>query len=720
MNLLYQVDKIKAIPLRCYKTMNYGKHISVLFSMTQKRIMFNKNSAKRRRTMKKMLSLVLVFGLLFTTAGCSKEPGSDKNPQTASTDQMSGEMKSDGVENKTEATSETTDEKVTELKLEDFGGSADGITDNMPAMTKLTNKLKYTAGKKRLVFGEGAYRFVPADNMHAISINSVVDLEIVGQGPDKTHIIIGNSKAGFFHIRNSKNISTKGLSVDHDPLPFTQGTIVAVNVDDLTYDMKIDEGFGVPSEEWFTADSGASYSYRTSHIMDRDTGNFKKNTVNNVFVDRNTKDLGNRVYRFSTSKSGFIAGLGREAWGKGQIQVGDRMVVLSRASGAHNLFYDSCENTLFENINVYSSTGFALMNSNTKGTAVARKITIKRKENRLISLCSDGINFTACRAKPLVEDCYIEANCDDSISGQAGAPTISVVENSSRLFVQNFEFAQLAKGDRVTVFNQREGRIVGETKIAEITPHTADGYGNGYMVTLEAPVEGITPSKDPASADLLMSPEIINSGITIRNTTVAVKGGRGVFLHSQDMLIENCTFKEIGGQALMLANEGPSRANGYTSNVTIKNNTFENSAYCEKIWDMWAPIHIGTLRGFYPNKGDRSMYISASEPVSDNINILNNKFINSSGSYIFLSAVKNAVIEGNTMKTDPGFLILESDAAIIAENCSGISIKNNEITDQRAGLKAIIEARGNTPKDDSGIKLDGNTFNCTPGASAIK
>ena len=609
---------------------------------------------------------------------------------------------------------------VLELMLENFGGTADGNTDNMPAMRMIIAKLQEHIGPKRILFGEGTYKFIPENSSHAVYITDVSDLEIVGQGPDKTHIIIGNSHAGFIHIRNSRNIATKGLSVDHDPLPFTQGVIVAVNIDELTYDLKIDEGFGVPTEDWFTAEADVYYAYRTSHIMDATTRGFKANTVNNVFVDKDVLDLGNGVCRFKSSTSGFLAGLGKEAWAKGQLQVGDIMVVLSRACGAHNLFYDFCENTLYENLNVYSSTGFAVMNGSTSGTAIVRNIYISRKDNRIISLCCDGINFTACRATPLVENCYIEANCDDSISGQAGAPSISIAQSPLRLFVQNVDFARLLAGDRVAVFSQKIGKILGETRILEASEQYIDGYGQGYWVTLMDAVEGIEPDKDPAAADLLMNPEFINSGITIRNCDISVKAGRGVFLHSQDMLIENCKFSDIGGQALMLANEGPCRCNGYMKNTVIRNNSFVNTAYCEKVWDMWAPIHIGTLRGYYADRGDTTMYITASEPVTENIHITNNTFLNSGGSYIHLSAVKNAVIENNIFETEKSYPVLVKDALIIAENCSRILIKDNSITDQRDGLEAIIEARGNTPKDESGINSVGNTFSCTNGAVDIK
>lgn len=601
-------------------------------------------------------------------------------------------------------------EKVTELRLEDYGGAADGETDNMIAARKLSAALRFTVGKKRIIFSEGTYRFVPNSYSHVFNLNSIADLELVGQGTEKTSIIIANPYGGFLFVQNGKNVSTKGFSIDFEILPFTQGTIVSVDKEACTYDLKIDEGFGVPTEAWFTEQPSEGMDvFRTTHLLDPETKNFKVGVVNSIAVDKEVVYIGDRTYRFKSATKGMFAALGRGAWAAGQIEAGDLAVIIMRHA-PHLMYYHSCENTLFEDLNVYAAGGFALINIDTRGTAVARNINIRRKGNRLVTLNADAINFTACRAKPIVEDSYIEANCDDSISGGSHAPVIKNVVSSKELFVQEVHFASLKTGDRVAVFNQRDGHIVGESKIANVKPYDFPEYGSGYMVTLETPIEGISADNDKMAADLLFTPDIMSSGFTIRNTTVAVKAGRAVFLHAQDVLIENSRFIEVANESLLIANEATSLANGYVNNVVIRNNEFRNTTYGFKNWDIWSTISVGTMRQFNPAQGDIYLYNAAKGRITRNVEIYNNTFINSSANHIYLSAVEDALIRDNTFKSDEGIPIIKNDAIIALDNSSNVVVSGNIITDKRSGLQSIISLYGNTPKDEGGVILENNTI----------
>ena len=597
---------------------------------------------------------------------------------------------------------------VTELYFSDFGGVADGKTDNMDAANRITAALHSIKGKKIIVFDKGTYKFKPADFGAAFVFKNITDLVLLGQGPEKTHMIVCTPSAGFLDASFCTNISSIGFSFDYEVLPFTQGKIVGVDVEACTYDLQIDEGFGNPTEPWFTEEApGWIHSYRTSHIMDAEKKIFKYNTSSNIGLGKNVVDLGNRVYRFETSRTGFVAGIGREAWAEGQIQVGDLAVIVMRTGGSHAMFYRSCENTLFDNITVYCAVGFALINMDTRGTAIARNIVVKRKEGRLVSLCSDAINFSACRAKPLVENCYLEANCDDSVSGGGGAPTIMASPHPSKVFITNVAFFTPEKGDRVAVYNQREGKIVGETTIADAYPEKHPDLGDGYTVTFNDPVYGMTVTSNVTTTDILFTPDTISSGITIRNCTMSVKAGRAVFVQSQDVHIENCRFIDVGGQAIFVANEGPSIFNGYVKNVTIKNNYFENTTNMKAIFKIWSTIHVGTLRQYYPDKDD-CMYKSAESTVTENISICNNTFKNSSAYVIYLSAVKDANIENNTFENDEDTYTIKNEAIICADNCAGIVISNNRIKDYRKDLKAVVEVKGNTQKDEAGVRLINN------------
>lgn len=69
------------------------------------------------------------------------------------------------------------------------------------------------------------------------------NLAFKGQGAHLTKLLIANPIAGFLTVANSKNISLDSFSIDYKKLPFTQGKIVRVSPNDISFDMVVDDGY---------------------------------------------------------------------------------------------------------------------------------------------------------------------------------------------------------------------------------------------------------------------------------------------------------------------------------------------------------------------------------------------------------------------------------------------------------------------------------------------
>ena len=52
-------------------------------------------------------------------------------------------------------------------------------------------------------------------------------------------------------IENCRNLKIEGLVIDYDPLPYTQGKIVSMSDDKMSFEVEIFEGYGdVKNIEW--------------------------------------------------------------------------------------------------------------------------------------------------------------------------------------------------------------------------------------------------------------------------------------------------------------------------------------------------------------------------------------------------------------------------------------------------------------------------------------
>ena len=117
-----------------------------------------------------------------------------------------------------------------EIKLKDFGAIPNDEKDDAPA---ILSAIKACKGKMhpKLIFEAGIYDIHGSrKDSHgnfdpSVSINDINNFVIEGNGAE----LRGHEYATMFHFVNCKNITVNNLTVDWDPLPYTQGKVVQVD-----------------------------------------------------------------------------------------------------------------------------------------------------------------------------------------------------------------------------------------------------------------------------------------------------------------------------------------------------------------------------------------------------------------------------------------------------------------------------------------------------------
>jgi hypothetical protein len=94
-------------------------------------------------------------------------------------------------------------------------------------------------GTKKITVPPGTYRLVQKDKVF-LTLNGVSDTVIDCTGVT----FIGLAHTAMLELENCRNVTIKGLAVDYDPLPFTQGVIKSVGAD-ANWEVEIIEGYPV-------------------------------------------------------------------------------------------------------------------------------------------------------------------------------------------------------------------------------------------------------------------------------------------------------------------------------------------------------------------------------------------------------------------------------------------------------------------------------------------
>jgi len=94
------------------------------------------------------------------------------------------------------------------------------------------------AGKKHIVVPPGSYRVTPRARQHLI-LRGLTDVTIVADGVE----MICTQTTRALTVADCRNLTVRGLVIDYDPLPYTQGRIVTLSEDSLVHEIELFDGY---------------------------------------------------------------------------------------------------------------------------------------------------------------------------------------------------------------------------------------------------------------------------------------------------------------------------------------------------------------------------------------------------------------------------------------------------------------------------------------------
>ena len=584
--------------------------------------------------------------------------------------------------------------------VRDFGAVPDGRTGSGDAIRSAIQAAiegaarSETAAEVRLE--AGMYRIAPArprsDSLPIVDGNGLV---VRGAGPDTVLLFTDPASTGFL-VRNSRNIVLRDLTIDYDPLPFTQGTIRSVNIETGHFDLEIEEGYPLPCGDQFVR---ALDPYgRWGMIMDRSTRGIKAGTPDHFMTPR-WERLENGLWRFFTASEHFRRQLTH-------MSPGDAYVHLGRGHGCAILAQRN-DGIRIENVVVRASPSLAVGLVGNSGEVLVRGLEVRfaPDSTRLLTTNADGVHCQQNRSGPVIENSYFEGMADDGINIYAPPVIVHEVRSPEQWLVSGA--GGIRPGDRLQVLDPRTGGIRGTVRAVAVRAE-----GRHFLLSVDRPLDGVVAGSDHRTSDTLYNLDACGAGFRIRGNRFYGHRRYSCLLRAGNGVVEDNLFVDTMGAGVVITNEPDWPEGPVPWNVTIRRNGF---------------VRGGTSAGYADRPHGAALSIRATRlghataefESIQGITVEGNVFVDRPGTAIFIGGASDVALRGNRIQGAPEVELRRRGAAIVVERSSSVTIADTEVIDAREGMTASIEILRTVGPGEGGVRIDNLNSNLSPGTPAV-
>ena len=514
------------------------------------------------------------------------------------------------------------------------------------------------AGRKSIVVPPGLYRLTPKDGVY-LQLEDLNGVTIDFTGVE----FLGSVNSRMLEIENCVDVTLKGLTIDYDPLPFTQARIVEVD-DEKNWTVRIIDGYpteGIVGGVWPIQVYGKD-SLELVNPMRYVDG------VKVARVDGNT-------YRITGGKdrrgeAGDIAVWTCSNYGN---QKSERKVVKDRT-----VYSEGCVNLRFEDFTVYSTHSMAFMGYGNSRTVylncrLARRPPeidhIARGLKRLRSGNHDAFHSRFATVGPQIIGCYAHYHCDDcvNITGQYSIVTKAEGNELRILALKEGKWLPTA-GETIQIMTY-DGHCPPDAKVLAVTP--AGEWTDeevAYLKTLPLwpgtyrrfdTAFTLTIDRDAGlqRGDAVIGNSRCGNGGLVKDCDFGHVRARGVITKGSHSVIENNAITNCFGPGILIRNHYGWMEGGCNCDLKITGNRL--------IGNRGGGIEISGVPGTktaLPANAHRNIIISGNT-------------IAGPGKAISITGCTNLEISDNSLQTDAK----TQDDAIILTNVENVTRENNTL-----------------------------------------
>lgn len=481
-----------------------------------------------------------------------------------------------------------------------------------------------------------------------VLLRGIRDVTIIAEG---VTLVSENITSSALRLEDCQNITFQGLTVDYDPLPFTQGRVTAVNRAEGTVEFALDDGY---------PDLAGEYLVRRMLLFNADGSAWKQGAPD--FYPQQIEALSLRQGRFTFPKN--LAGLQF-------VEVGDRLAINVRRNSAIQVMNLSSD-IHWVDCTVHAAPGLAFIVRFAESAGTYNNVRIVRgptpagaTQGRLLSANADGMNIAYTRTGPVIENCEFAWMGDDSINLHGVTlPVLEWVDERTYLtmrpvggemydwllrqgdtvrFLKPDTYEQITLGEVESCVEVSENKEDWAELARTIWPSfSSQSRADFYHVTLAEPVSGV------AVGDFTTIPQTGAMGYRIENNYFHDHRARALRLMTEEGIVRGNRIERTLGVAISVGSELHYwRESGYARNIVIENNTLKDVAYgantaAASSYTLGA---ISIYTQVKPQGKDTRFY-----PGNENIRITGNTVDGSGVAGIQVVGAASVLIENNVLE----------------------------------------------------------------------
>lgn len=507
-----------------------------------------------------------------------------------------------------------------ELLVNEYGAYPNDNQDDWPGIQKAIKECMQHKKRVKIFFPKGIYHIKGEGHnlqemTHAFSLSGMSDFIIEG---DSAVIMIENPAIGFLNLKKCMNGIIKGITIDYKTLPFSQGKVLEIEAGQGTFIYESDHLGSQPTEEHFE-----QAKTKWGILFDNQNNRILKKGAPNLIPLKQIEKISNHKFRIKTTSAALD-----------HIQQGDPFAIIARYNGRPTYGMHECHQISFMDNTHYAGPAGSFGIRESSCINIVR-CNILQKANRLISQNADCAHITPGYIGPWIEGCIFEGQMDDAINIKTELVYILKTIRDNEYIVR----AKLKVGNNLSLFNPREGQLIGTCKVIQAVPEQ-----NHTRIVIDRSFSNLQIGNDKMK-DMFFNNSKSNSHFIIKNNTFRNSRRYGMLIQAKNGIIESNTFENVSTAAIVLQNSASWPEGFVPQNIVIKNNRITNCGFDKIYWietSNPAPILIRTIT---------ATKRQAIWQGIEHIKISNNQISSNSEKAIYLSGTQDIIIERNQYKT---------------------------------------------------------------------
>lgn len=461
-----------------------------------------------------------------------------------------------------------------EIRVADFGAVPDdGNNDSQAFLAAFEKSKEFPAST--LILEKGVYDIFhgssPDSSEVIFFLEHLRNLTLEGNGAE-LRVRTWNP---LFRIHDSVGMVIRNLTVDWHPLPHAAGRVTEIDREARSFVLRLEPTYLPPFPA--TVDLVVGYDAITKFPPQVPQS---QNFLVAQNYTRKTEAAGPELLRvFMSGKPRTITSRASELGGLPE--VGSHVALRFTARGCNAFLLQNCDQTLFEDVSVYSAPGMGVSLFHCTDVTLRRvRVEPRPGADRWMSTCVDATHFNFCRGSILVEDCVFIGQEDDGSNVHNMYMRVHrrvgdrVVEIEGGRGYDVFQPDPLPRAGDILEFSLDKNPYLAEftANIEEVSfvPTRADGKARLYTVRVDRDLPEL------AHDTLVGNASAVPDMFVMRRTTIGGNRGMGIRLKTRGALIEDCLFEDTLGAAIWVSCEFEKTSNAAEGisnrNITIRNN----------------------------------------------------------------------------------------------------------------------------------------------------